>query len=531
MRTESRIGRRRSRAIAFGLVLGWISGCGESPTNNGGGGGGPEPLGPFDMFEISLQPNAIERPSPGARTPNPLVAQHALSVFSRGGTVVGLFDWTVPAGIGTVVPKTAQLSVRDNTVALRLRQDGVLALGFFEVSVRGESGSERDSMRARLAVVQNTWMKQKRQVSAMFTADLARSPVVYSPPGTPPEQDLVYFTEAPSATTTTLRSIRAYADLNAAEQNPEDVILLPSLPPQNNFTEAAKADPDLAPPGLGRSELLFGSTMDIDYALRCPMGTCGQGVRAPSNLWVVQRGAIPFEPRVLTFDSTRVGPGGSRVFYAINYTSPRWDPSATSASARIAFLSDRSGTRELWLADLLDRDGNQTSDTLVAHRRLTSTGVARFDWHPDGTRLCVVSGSGFGWVNASSGAFTAIGLPDSDLVRFDGVSVYAPPGEHTLVAFQAARENLSNLYVYDEVDGDLTRVLPIPFGIDQPLMPRWHPRRKEIYYVSDYTVEAWANSSGGTGSPPDQLNPLTPVVNGQRRTRFPSVWSVRLQEP
>jgi hypothetical protein len=108
------------------------------------------------------------------------------------------------------------------------------------------------------------------------------------------------------------------------------------------------------------------------------------------------------------------------------------------SSARIAFLSNRSGNRDLWLADLVDRDLDQDSDTLVAYRRLTSTGVDRFDWHPDGTRLCVVSGSGFGWVDASSGAFTAIDLPDSDVTRVAGagVSVYAPPGEHTLIAFQ-----------------------------------------------------------------------------------------------
>ena len=531
MRSKSRIERWGAPAIAFGLVAASLLGCGKDTPTGNGGGGGPVDLGPFRMFEVSLQPNVVERPRAGATTPNPLVVQHALSVFSRGGSVVGVFDWTVPAAVGRVVPKTAQLSVRDNTVALHLRDDGMLPLGFFDVRVRGQSGSERDSAAARFAVVQNSWMKHKRQVSAMFTPELTRTPVVYSPPGTPPDQDVVYYTEAPSATTTKLRRIRAYTRLNGPEQEPGDVILLPSVPPANNFTEAAKTSPDVAPFGLGRSELLFASTMDINYGVRCPGGECPSGVRPPSNLWVVQHGTIVFTPRVLTFDSTRVVPGGQRVFYAFNYTSPRWDPAATGSTARIAFLSNRSGSQELWLGDLVDRDGNGSSDELVEHRRLTSTGISRFDWHPDGTRLCVVSANGLGWVDASSGAFAPIELPDSSLTRFGGVSVYAAPGEHTLVAVQAARENLSNLYVYDEVDRTLTRLLPTPFGIEQPMHPRWHPRRKEIFYVSDYTVEAWSNSSGGSGSPPDLYNPTTEFLYGQRRTRFPSVWSVRLQEP
>ena len=137
------------------LLLGFL-GCGDdAPTDPGDDGGGPGPTLPFDMFEIALQPNAIERPTPGAPTPNPLVAEHALSVFARGGAVTGRFDWTVPASIGTVGPKTPQLSTHDYTVVLKLRDDGMLPLGMFPVGVRGESGTERDSVQAQFAVVQN----------------------------------------------------------------------------------------------------------------------------------------------------------------------------------------------------------------------------------------------------------------------------------------------------------------------------------------------------------------------------------------
>ena len=517
------------RASAGLLLLGLL-GCGDdSPTNPGnGGGGGTGPPPPFDVFEISLQPTSIVRPTPGAQTPNPLVVEHALSVFASGGAVTGLFDWTVPASIGTVGPKTPQLTVRDYTVVLKLRDDGMLPLGMFTVRVRGESGTERDSLQAQFAVVENTWMKHKRQVAGMFLPDLTRSPVVYSPPGTLPENDLIYYCEAPSATTTTLRSIRAHAPLDGPEQDPEDVILLPDGPEGNNYSDASKTEPDVAPQGLGRDELLFSSTMDLEFADRCP---CDVNNRVPTNLWVVRRGAIQFQPRPLTFDSTRVGPGGGIVYYAYNYVTPRWDPSATGSSARISFLTTRDNVRNLWLADLVDLNGDQTSDTLMHYRQLTTSGVAFYDWHPDGTRIAVISGQGFGWVNSTTGAFEAIALPDSDVTGFDGVSVFAPPGQHTLVAFQAARENLSNIYVFDEVDRTLMRVLPVPGSIDQPLQLRWHPRRKEIVYVGDYTVEAWANSSGGPGSPPDLLNPLTPELFGQRRTRFPSVWALRLEAP
>jgi hypothetical protein len=111
------------------------------------------------------------------------------------------------------------------------------------------------------------------------------------------------------------------------------------------------------------------------------------------------------------------------------------------------------------------------------------------------------------------------------------VSVFARAGEPTLLAFQAAQtptENLTNLYVLNlgtdpgPEDDVVTRVLPYPFPPTHALSPRWHPSRKEIVYISDYRVDRWSDL-------PDVLNPERNEDAGERRTRFPSPWIVKLE--
>jgi hypothetical protein len=150
---------------------------------------------------------------------------------------------------------------------------------------------------------------------------------------------------------------------------------------------------------------------------------------------------------------------------------------------------------------LLDTNSDGASDTLTNYRQLTPAGgVVAYGWHPDGTRLCYVQGNQLRWVDAASGNSTTIVLPDSTVSVIAAPSVYWQPGEHTLVAFQAQPEgeNLRNIYVWDEQDNTLTRLLPFAMPVTHNLFPRWHPYRKSIVYVSDYTVAPWANTPNGS---------------------------------
>lgn len=516
------------RSCASFFVLGCLA-CGETPVDNGNGPPPPPPR-PFDVFDIFLRPLAIERPTPGAAVPSPLLAFHNLTAFYRGGTGGATFDWSVPGALGTIEPKTPGLTRTDAAVILRLRDDQPLALGFYDFRVTGHSGTEADSARIRFAVIQNTWMKHRRTVSDIEPDDLVLSPAILTSPGRAVTQDTILYVAAPSPTTTTLRAIPAYRDLNAIEVAPTDVIRPPTSTELNNYDTAPKFSPSPAPIGLGRREILFSSPMDVRFRERCPRPTCSATI--PSNLWVVRTPAnqVTYEPKPVTHDSVTGTFGNDPVFAAYNYTNPRWDPRATNPNARISYISDRLGARDLWLADLVDLNADMRSDSLMNPRRVTHGGIASYDWHPDGSRICVARSRTLSWLDPNTGSETPIALGDSLLTRLTGVSVFWRSGEHTLIAFQAASENLVNLYIFDEQDRTLTRVLPFSFGVNHNLFPRWHPYRKQIYYVSDYTVEAWANSTG-LDSAPDRLDPNSPVLFGQRRSYFPSVWAVRLEEP
>jgi hypothetical protein len=138
------------------------------------------------------------------------------------------------------------------------------------------------------------------------------------------------------------------------------------------------------------------------------------------------------------------------------------------------FLSELGGAGlDLWTAELVDRPPfDARSDTLESYHRLTMTGgYSAFDWHPDGTKLCALGPNGLSWVDAMSGAVTPINIPDSSLTRIATPTVYWRSGQHTLVAFQAQAENLSNLYLLDIEDHTLTRLLPFSMPVTAALYP------------------------------------------------------------
>jgi hypothetical protein len=538
------VGRKQTIAAA-GLVLALaaLQGCGEDPvapgTDNGGGGSeGSQDLGPFVPTEIFLRPLSVQLPPTGGPLPTPSLVEHALTTFYRGGKELAQFDWTVPATIGTVEPKTPNLGRRDATVQLKIVAGGQPPLGFFDVSSQGTSGTESASISRRFAVIMNVWMKHKREYfQGDEPPDLVQWPVV-RPDGILGTGTDIIFVSAPAGNLTRVVAIPANTPLNAAEGPVEQVFQLPipPVPDNSNYSEAPKTEPDLAPPGLGRPEMLFSSQMDPQYHLRCPGERCSEPV--PRRLWVVRlpdNVIITYQPRPLTADTTYFHQGRDR-WIAFDYEMPRWNPTAVGAKAQIAYISDEVADpggprpRNLWVANLVDQDGDGSSDELQDERALTTVGgIVGFGWHPDGTKLCTTNGSRLFWVDAASGNQTPILLPDSSLTRLASPSVFSRPGEHDLVAFQAQSENLANIYVFDVTDAKLTKLLPFAMPVTQNLFPRWDPTSKTILYVSDYTVQAWANSTAGVNGVADRINPLLATFQSTPRTLYPSVWTVRLE--
>lgn len=520
-------------AVLAGVVA---VGCGDDPVAPGPPPDQNQDLGPLRLVDVFLRPYSVQRPSASDGSPTPSLVEHYLSGFYSGGSRLATFDWELPAEIGTIEPKTPNLTRNDATVVVRLRSDGNPPLGFFYVRARARSGADSSSMRARFAVIENTWVKQQRAgFSGDEPEDLISWPTWLTHTGGPAAADSIFYVQSSSASTVRVRRIAAAASLAGAEQVSDETILSPLQPEQNNYDNAPKTMPDLAPPALGRRELLFSSRMDPQWPERC--GATANCTKTPGlRLWVVTTpaGIASFFPRVLTQDSTYMVFGRTE-WYAFDFEQAKWDPRATNPAARIAFISNLggSGRKELWLADLLDRNGDNRSDSLVNYRSIVpGLGVSSFDWHPDGTRLCTAGLGGLKWVDVSSGAVTQILLPDSVnnvLTKMAFPTVFWRPGEHTLIAFQAERENLRNLYVLDVEEKVVTALLPYAEPVTHNLFPTWHPTRKELAYVSDYTVMPWANTTPGNNQVPDRLNPNNPELYGMPRTYYPSVWVLRLE--
>ena len=538
---KDRTRRRATLAMAVAgalALLGLVAGCGEdtvAPPPDDGGGPGPS-TGPFTMLQVYLRPLAVTRPPLAGGRPTPSLAEYALSAFYTGGTELATFTWTVPATIGTVQPKTVYLNRADATVVIR--GDGQPPLGFFDITAAGQSGSESGSLTQRFAVVENRWMKHRRNVyGGTPPEDLAQYPTFLTAPGRAATADTILYVYD-NEQLRKIYAFPAFANLNGTEPITNTILTpptYPNAPPQSQ--SAPQTQPDAAPAGLGRREILFSSRIDPQYLYRCPRDPCEN--TPPLRLWVVRMpaGFNQFEPRVLTSDTTYVTSTEQVRWIAYNYQMPKWDPKATGTAARIAFLSDQTddpsvhGPLNLWYGDLVDLNGDSRSDSLMNLRQLTfGAAISTFDWHPDGTRLCISDNAGLAWVDAVSGARTRIVLPDESLTRPGLPAVFWRPGEPTLVAFQAQAENLRNLYVLDEQDGTLTQVLPAPIPVNHSLFPRWHPTRKALVYVSDFTVRAWANSSGSGSSAPDRVDPTLDPYYSVSRTLYPSPWVLSFED-
>ncbi|UCE02488.1 MAG: hypothetical protein JSW67_14795 [Candidatus Latescibacterota bacterium] len=547
-----RISIRRAAQLVVLASLFLLNACSEEtpvapPENGGGNGGGGGSQGPLNVFEIALRPQAVWRASSLAGdTPNPQLAQYYLSAFFEGGGTDARFEWQVDPQFGTLLPKTAQLETDAATV--QIDNPGNTPLGFYEISVTGFSGADSSQLARTFAVVELNWQKHRRTRITNPNdppEDLVLYPMFAPKPG-PGGGDEIFFTSFPNTAAVNIWSIQADQPLASASQEPKTTnFQWPTGPlgiecfqvtPDSGACVTLRLNPlqvataadgatDLSPPDLGRDEILFSSEMDPHVGRR--PGTVSP--TTPLSLWVVKRPDLlnDFVARPLTFDSTFAGLGGRPQYYSFDFLQARWDPSPTAPSevARIGFITDLDGvSANVWLADLLDVDADARSDTLVNYRSLTDVGsVTSFDWHPEGHTVYFTTAGELAKVDVASGAVTPLPLTQHDelLADIDFVTVF-DDGSGTLLAFQGSAENRTHLFVYEETSDTLVRVSPFPFGVTRNLFPRWHPQRKELAFVSDYSVAAWNQRDVPPVGNPD--------FAGWRRTQFPSVWTLRLAD-
>ena len=518
--------------LALAALLGL--GCGsDEVVAPDDGGNGPSGERPLEVFSVTLRPAAIVRPSNAGPAPTPQLLDYYATAFYQGGAPVAQFNWLFDPVLGEIGPKHRDLSIHDPTVVLHANVEA--PLGFYDIRAAASApGGEVDTAVTRVAVVENTWMKHARP----FTPPPAEPPAVFesSPllvPGTSAIEE-IYYIESPTGGTVNLRLIDADPPLNAAEQTPRPVFIPPPNLVSNQVNVAAEASPDLSPPSWGREELLFSSQMDPQYRQRCPnVSACGEVT--PFRLWVVRRpGIVPNSPVSLTSDSTFLAPGDRVTWYRFNYLQPRWNPLASGNRAQVAFISnlEGDGRNDLWLAEIVDKRAPAGSDTLENFVRLTTSGgVSSLSWHPDGQHIYYTASARLFKLNVNapgvSERIDLYGLTSStDTLAVEGigsVDVFKGSVSPLLIAFQAnlKDEATRDLYVYNETEGILSRVLPFPFQTTHSLFPRWHPTQRRIAYVCDYTVQAW------TG---DLLATPTAERFGMLRTRFPSVWVVSLED-
>lgn len=517
-------GRRRAAACGFLAAATWlVAGCGEDTVAPGPSG--PARTGPLEVFAIGMRPSAIQRATLVPGQPVPQLAVYSLTAFHQGGIGNTVFDWTVDPLLGELGPKATGLTIHDATVFLHATDNP--PLGLHEIHVRAEAGNEEVVGTTRIAVVENIWMKHAR-VTGPVPAALVQSPFF-----APTESgDEIIYVQSPSSGTQDLKRINAFAPLSGDFQLPRDVFVAPPDLVGGQVSVAAEGAADLSPPGLGRDEILFSSQMDPQYNQRCPdIANCRE---TPGfGLWVVKRPqVVSFLAHHLTEDSTFVDRGIVH-WYAFNYRRPRWDPSATGSRARIAFLFDGDGRNNLWLAELVDKNNDAISDTLENFEQLTTGGASSFSWHPSGEYIYYTdNGRAIRKINLSTRAVMDLNISgiatSTDTVAVEGIGgidIFRGSTTPTWITFQGTlrEESTRDLYIYNEDDRELLRVLPFAFSTTHDLFPRWHPSRREIVYVSDYSVQAWTGSL--TDPTPDPAERF-----GTRRTRFPSMWVVRLED-
>jgi TolB protein len=155
------------------------------------------------------------------------------------------------------------------------------------------------------------------------------------------------------------------------------------------------------------------------------------------------------------------------------------------AQTQIAFVSSRSGNKEIWMMDY--DGGNQHQVTHLKSIALTPR------WSPDASRIaftCYVPGRN-GVTSAQVCIYSAASSHLISFPRFRGTNsspAWSPDGQQ--IAFMSSQNGDPEIYV---INADGTRLHRITFAAGVNTSPAWNPKTgKEMVFVSD---------RGGDGAP------------------------------
>ncbi len=139
---------------------------------------------------------------------------------------------------------------------------------------------------------------------------------------------------------------------------------------------------------------------------------------------------------------------------------------------QLAFVSDRTGEEELWLA---------THDDAVAPRQLTRGSKTRYlnpRFSPDGSAIAVADKDGrLLVVSSRDGTMTVVA---DDILEFARDHAWSPDGRY--LAFSLADPTgFRGIHVWSKADGRSRRVTPELFN---SFIPAWDPAGEYLYFLS-----------------------------------------------
>ncbi len=186
-------------------------------------------------------------------------------------------------------------------------------------------------------------------------------------------------------------------------------------------------------------------------------------------------------------------------------TAPAWSPDGRS----LAYVSDRSGTMNIWTRDV------QTG----AERQLTQmTTAATFPaWSPDGARIAFVDADGqLQVVDVRSGAVRKI----HEHLNEPGRPSWSPDGSAVIVSslkvYSTRFREGDNEILRVPLDGSADRWFePAPhtsIGMREDSGPVWSPDGKQMAAIVDGLLTAWPVAADGAPLGPPR--PLTTTISG-----------------